>query len=232
MVPLYRTALKTIPASRRKSSTHICGARIRQSRKNACQSPAGVSHRRPQVGGAPSHGNAAPRRGTTTGEQGHLDLPGLSGTHSAAPEEVDGKRWGGGLGRGEGFRLGEARGGLPSKAHWVCASWHFRTHVPVCAPLEFGAINRLHCLARKSESGSWGGSRPSAHKCCFCPCHAPPTPAVGEAVDTLCNGGWGGGRESLEGGGPPSPPQHSGPDSTPKAFPYPHTSPNRISNRQ
>ena len=34
------------------------------------------------------------------------------------------------------------------------------------------------------------------------------------------------------GGGPPSPPQHSGPDSTQKAFPYPHTSPNCISNRQ
>ena len=34
------------------------------------------------------------------------------------------------------------------------------------------------------------------------------------------------------GGGTPLPPQHSGPDSTPKAFPYPNTSPNRISNRQ
>ena len=41
-------------------------------------------------------------------------------------------------------------------------------------------------------------------------------------------------RESLEEGGgvPPSPPQHSGPDSTPKAFPHPNASPNRISNRQ
>ena len=36
------------------------------------------------------------------------------------------------------------------------------------------------------------------------------------------------------GGGvyPPPPPQHSGPDSTAKAFPSPNTSPNRISNRQ
>ena len=34
------------------------------------------------------------------------------------------------------------------------------------------------------------------------------------------------------GGNPLPPPQHSGPDSTPKAFPYPNTRPNRISNRQ
>ena len=40
-------------------------------------------------------------------------------------------------------------------------------------------------------------------------------------------------RESLEGGGRGTPPpQHSGPDSPPKAFPYPNTGPNRISNRQ
>ena len=34
------------------------------------------------------------------------------------------------------------------------------------------------------------------------------------------------------GGGYPPPPQHFGPDATPKAFPYPNTRPNRISNRQ
>ena len=40
-------------------------------------------------------------------------------------------------------------------------------------------------------------------------------------------------RESLQrGGGNPPPPQHPGPDSTPKAFPYPNISPNRIPNRQ
>ena len=40
-------------------------------------------------------------------------------------------------------------------------------------------------------------------------------------------------RELLEegGGGTPAP-QHSGPDSPPKAFPYPNTGPNRICNRQ
>ena len=52
-----------------------------------------------------------------------------------------------------------------------------------------------------------------------------------------------GGRESLDGAGwglPPDgmshrrlpPPQDCGPDSIPKAVPYPYTSPNRISNRQ
>ena len=40
-----------------------------------------------------------------------------------------------------------------------------------------------------------------------------------------------GGRESLEGGGTPSPLPHCT-NFTPKAFPYPNTSPNRISNRQ
>ena len=52
---------------------------------------------------------------------------------------------------------------------------------------------------------------------------------------TVCGPGDGPqGRESLKGGGGgyPPPPQHSGRDSTPKAFPYPNTSPNRISNRQ
>ena len=40
-------------------------------------------------------------------------------------------------------------------------------------------------------------------------------------------------RESLEGGGEGGlPPKHSGLGSTPKAFPYPNPSPNRISNRQ
>ena len=43
--------------------------------------------------------------------------------------------------------------------------------------------------------------------------------------------GRGQGRKSLEGGGGGLPPPNC-PDSTPKAFPYPNTSPNRISNRQ
>ena len=43
-----------------------------------------------------------------------------------------------------------------------------------------------------------------------------------------------GARASLQGGGgvTPLPPQHSAPDSSPKAFPDPNTSANRISNRQ
>ena len=40
----------------------------------------------------------------------------------------------------------------------------------------------------------------------------------------------GGGGDRLKGRGAPS--NSSGPDSTPKAFPYPNTSPNHISNRQ
>ena len=44
-------------------------------------------------------------------------------------------------------------------------------------------------------------------------------------------GGWAGNR-FREGGVPPLPPKHSGPDSTPNAFPYPNTGPNRTSNRQ
>ena len=45
--------------------------------------------------------------------------------------------------------------------------------------------------------------------------------------------GWSG-RGSLERGGRgnPPPPQHCSPHSTPKAFSYPNTSPNRIVNRQ
>ena len=39
-------------------------------------------------------------------------------------------------------------------------------------------------------------------------------------------------RESLEGGGGGGSPKHYGPDSTPKAFPYPNTGPNRSSARQ
>ena len=49
------------------------------------------------------------------------------------------------------------------------------------------------------------------------PC-SPPPPLPGNR--------WKGGR------GIPLPPKHSGLDSTPKAFPYPNPSPNRISNRQ
>ena len=56
-------------------------------------------------------------------------------------------------------------------------------------------------------------------------------PGIASDHKTLTGGP---GRASLERGGgyPPPPPQHSGPDSTRKAFPYPNTSPNRISNRQ
>ena len=60
------------------------------------------------------------------------------------------------------------------------------------------------------------------------PCSPPVAPPWGDRIGggggqgIALTGGWGGGLS----------PQHSGLDSTPKAFPYPNPSPNRISSRR
>ena len=68
--------------------------------------------------------------------------------------------------------------------------------------------------------------------CCMFSC--PKTSAGTHAcmATALSTGRGTAGNALKEGGGATPPKNNSGPDSTPKAFPYPNTGPNRISNRQ
>ena len=69
------------------------------------------------------------------------------------------------------------------------------------------------------------------------PCHEGEQHCLGQGCAYPRGGGGGVWRTHPPGnrfnrGEDPPPSQHSGPDSTPKAVPYPNTGPNRISNRQ